>query len=231
MSLARNESHQAPPARFHSTLTEQCIGISFTVILMLLTIFMNVLVMTTIMRGKQIFNTSYLFILNLCVANCLVGIFSMPWWILLELYPIYDLISMLDYGMQFFIFVDILGGVASILSLTVISVIRWLTVTHPLNWMVVLTRKRSIIIVSCVWVYGMIVASMKFVHWPQRQSKSTYHYDFQYIFINISPLIYTSNIIIYHHSIHMIIYYHHHLYFTIMYITIIYLTILLGEYR
>lgn len=160
-------------SRFHSTVTERSIGVTITAILMILTISINSLVISTIMRRKPaVLNTSYMFIVNLCVANCLVGFCSMPWWILLELYVIKDLIIMLGFAMQFFIFVDILGGVASIVSLTAISVVRWVTVSHPLNWTNILTNKRCVIIVSFLWLYSVIVASMKFIHWPKKHSKS-----------------------------------------------------------
>ncbi|KAK3736065.1 hypothetical protein QZH41_000406 [Actinostola sp. cb2023] len=136
-----NDSLQTSPSqRYHTTIAERCIGISFTTVLMVSTLFFNTLVCLTLIKRKRTFNASYVFILNLCFANCLIGVFSMPWWIMLELYSIDDLIAMLGHSMQFFLFVDIVGGVASILSLTAISVVRWLTVTHPLDWMVVLTH-------------------------------------------------------------------------------------------
>lgn len=185
----KNETlQQIDEQRFHASYIEQCIGITFTVFLMVLTIFINILVITTIVRRKSTFNSSYIFMVNLCVANCTVGVFSMPWWIMLELYPFTDLMARLGHHfMTFFIFIDILGGVASILSLTVISVVRWLTVTNPLNWMAVLTTKTSLSITMCVWLYGIVVASMKFVSWPRFHSNYTlmifiiivFYYDYQ----------------------------------------------------
>ncbi|KXJ27768.1 octopamine receptor 1 isoform X2 [Exaiptasia diaphana] len=172
---AKNDTPlQIVEQRFHATYTEQCIGITFTVLLMVLTIIINLFVITTIVRRKPAFNNSYIFMINLCAANCSVGVFSMPWWIMLELYPFKELMARLGYFMNFFTFVDILCGVASILNLTVISVVRWLTVTNPLNWMAVLTRKTSLSIIICVWLYGIVVASMKFVRWPKIHSYSLF---------------------------------------------------------
>jgi hypothetical protein len=96
----------------------------------------------------------------------------MPWWIMVEVYGSYEVFDMLGPDLFFFfVFIDILGGVASILSLTVISVVRWLTVTHPLNWMVVLSFKRCVVIITGIWMYGVIIASLKFVKWSRPQSK------------------------------------------------------------
>lgn len=157
---------------FHVNLTERCIGITFTMILMLLTLVVNILVCCAITKGKQSFNTSYAFIMNLCVANVVIAIFSMPWWVMVELFGSYQVFYMLGPDLYlFFLFIDILGGVASIMSLTVISVARWLTVSHPLNWMAVLSFKRCIFIIACVWVYGVIVGTLKFVKWSDGQSK------------------------------------------------------------
>ena len=89
------------------------------------------------------------FIINLCVADIFITVISMPVWLIFLLY---------DHVVTIWRHVDILCGTASILSLTSISVDRYIAVSRPYSYVECITSRRALLIIGGIWSYSITVA-------------------------------------------------------------------------
>ena len=99
------------------------------------------------------------FIINLCIADIFVTVISMPVWLVFLLYDRKSAVYILgETFVTIWTHVDILCGTASILSLTSISVDRYIAVTKPYSYVEFMTTKRVMNIIGGIWMYSMTVA-------------------------------------------------------------------------
>lgn len=56
---------------------------------------------------------------------------------------------------------DILCGVASIINLAAISLERYVCITYPLKYHTYMTHKKAIIIITAIWLFAFVMASIK----------------------------------------------------------------------
>jgi hypothetical protein len=61
---------------------------------------------------------------------------------------------------------DILCGTASIMNLTAVSFDRQLAITSPFSYPKILTKRRAILLICCVWLYATGMACARLVEWP-----------------------------------------------------------------
>ena len=99
------------------------------------------------------------FIINLCVADIFITVISMPVWLIFLLYDNRSAVHLLGESfVTIWRHVDILCGTASILSLTSISVDRYIAVSRPFSYTQCITSKRALFLIGGIWSYSLTVA-------------------------------------------------------------------------
>lgn len=119
----------------------------------------NIFVCLAVYKQRTARRITRYFIINLCIADILVTLISMPVWLVFLLYGNVSAVSLL--GAMFVTIwrhVDILCGTASILSLTSISIDRYIAVSRPYTYVEFMTTKRAMHIIGGIWMYSMTVA-------------------------------------------------------------------------
>lgn len=89
-----------------------------------------------------------MFIVSLAVADLIVGLIAMP------ISAVYILASKWIFGLivcEIWLATDYIASTASILNLFILSLDRYWSVTSPLQYMRKRTKKRALILISCVW--------------------------------------------------------------------------------
>ena len=165
--MLTNYSYQfEPPLPTETTAT--ITAATFTCLLIICTLVANIFVCFATLRFDSIRPLTNYFIVNLCIADIFIAVVSMPVWVLFQLYT-ERLNSLL--GTKFLNFwgsTDILCGTASILSLSCISVDRYLAITRPLTYVRCMTWRRAFVMIIAVWCYAGTVA---FLRQPMRNSR------------------------------------------------------------
>ncbi|XP_069753905.1 histamine H2 receptor-like [Narcine bancroftii] len=120
----------------------------------LITIFGNVLVCLVVGLNRKLQSHTNCFIVSLAVTDLLLGLLVMPFSAILEL-----LNSEWPFGTTFcnlYTSLDVMLCTASILNLFVISLERYLAVTAPLRYTLVITPKRVIISLGLIWCISIM---------------------------------------------------------------------------
>ncbi|XP_057307388.1 5-hydroxytryptamine receptor 2B-like [Hydractinia symbiolongicarpus] len=121
----------------------------------------NVLVIGAfIIVGRKIRTVTNYFVVSLAVSDILVGLFSVPFWMWVQIK------SLPLSSAPHFVFVafDIMCGVASIVNLTVISLERLFAVVRPASHRN-LSRKTHLIVgaTAFVWIFALVNSGLYFV--------------------------------------------------------------------
>ena len=133
---------------------------TFTIILILGTVFGNTLVIAAFSRYERIRTVTNYFLVSLACTDLCVALFSMPVWVA---YLLTGPAWVLGYGLaRVWTMVDILIGTASIMNLMVISFDRVLCIKYPLRYKLWMTTWKVTVIISSVWVYSFVVAVSSF---------------------------------------------------------------------
>lgn len=141
-------------------------------------VFVSILILATLLGNGLVFISFYMFadlrticnyfILSLSLADILVALLAMPFWLQLQLTNNEWVLSQ---GLKlFWDCVDILCGTASIMNLTAVSFDRMMAITAPFAYPKTLTSKRALAVIGCVWVYALAVAGARIniMIWPGR---------------------------------------------------------------
>jgi hypothetical protein len=123
----------------------------------------NIFVCFATLRFDSIRPLTNYFIVNLCIADILIAVISMPVYVLAQIYG--DSAMTILLGVKFLSFwrsTDIFCGTASILSLSCISVDRYLAITRPLKYVRCMTWRRALIMILAVWCYAGTVAFLRY---------------------------------------------------------------------
>lgn len=138
-------------------------GICLSIII-LMTICGNVLVLLAVFANSHLRSTTNYFILNLASADLLLGVTVLPFSATLEIFGYWP------YGFTFceiWAAVDVLCCTASILTLCVISIDRYIGVTRPLKHSSIMTTKRAYYIIVLVWLLSVIISIAPLVGWKE----------------------------------------------------------------
>ncbi|XP_068228657.1 alpha-1A adrenergic receptor-like [Palaemon carinicauda] len=123
--------------------------------IVVLTIGGNVLVLLAVFMSRNLRSSTHYLIVNLAVADLLLGTTVLPFSATLE-------VSGKWYFGQIFCEVwataDVLCCTASIWSLCVISLDRYVGVTRPLAYSTIMTEKRMCVLIGAVWVLSIVIS-------------------------------------------------------------------------
>lgn len=138
----------------------------FIVILIILTIFGNVLVIMAFKTFRRMRQVTNYFVASLAVTDILVAVIAMPIWVA---YLITGPLWVFDPVLQMlWTSTDIMSGIASIWHLTFVSIDRYLCIASSLKYRSIMTNARAVIIIVCIWMYAVIIASLSPTLWAWR---------------------------------------------------------------
>ena len=151
------ESSQVQQRRSLAELYLSLVSYGFLVIIIL---FGNGLVVSAYIRNKRLRKAvTHTFIIGLAAADFLVGLVSLPIWMLISLCN-HRGHQINNYAYQFYITADIFIGSASILQLTGISIERSHAILRPFRHRQ-LQRKTFYIAVATAWLFSAVLASFQ----------------------------------------------------------------------
>ncbi|KAH9508329.1 hypothetical protein Btru_050844 [Bulinus truncatus] len=131
----------------------------------------NVVIVLTVVTNKTMHNPHYYFIINLALADLTIIAYIVPWTVLgliLDYYPVHSHSLCVFNGM-----VIVIGYLASLMTLMVISINRYLNICHRELFAAIFSRKILFSIIYCciIWCTAFLCSLPPLVGW------SRFHYD------------------------------------------------------
>jgi hypothetical protein len=133
----------------------------YYVILLVMTVGGNTLVCLAIYLDRRLRSSTNWFVASLAVADLLYGLVGLPFRIAQTSGTVFEL-----HQCYTWIWADMVCAAASIANLALISVDRYLKITKPFQYHVLLTQPRTFIAVGGVWIYSAVLASLSLIRWP-----------------------------------------------------------------
>ncbi|XP_022256086.1 alpha-1A adrenergic receptor-like [Limulus polyphemus] len=130
----------------------------------LLTVCGNMLVLMAVFIFSHLRTATNYFIVNLALADLLLGLTVLPFSASLEL------LKQWHFGEEFctvWAATDVLCCTASIVSLCVISTERYIGVTQPLTYSSIVTRRRAIVACFAVWALSLSISVGPLLGWRE----------------------------------------------------------------
>lgn len=140
-----------------------CVGI-FLSVFILVAIVGNILVILSVLCNKHLQTVTNFFIVNLAIADLLLSIIVLPFSASL------DVLGCWVFGRVFcniWAAVDVLCCTASILSLCIISIDRYIGVKYCLKYPTIMTEMKAAVILVVVWVSSMVISIGPLLGWKE----------------------------------------------------------------
>uniref|UniRef100_A0A665VDK7 Alpha-1A adrenergic receptor n=1 Tax=Echeneis naucrates TaxID=173247 RepID=A0A665VDK7_ECHNA len=124
----------------------------------------NILVILSVVCHRHLRTVTHYFIVNLAVADLLLSSTVLPFSAILEI------LDRWVFGRVFcnvWAAVDVLCCTASIMSLCVISVDRYIGVSYPLRYPAIMTKRKALLAVMLLWVLSIIISIGPLFGWKE----------------------------------------------------------------
>ncbi|MBN3288411.1 ADA1A protein, partial [Polyodon spathula] len=165
--ISENLTNENP--RADTTNTQRAVILSLTLgAFILFAVIGNILVIFSVVCHRHLRIVTNYFIINLAVADLLLSTTVLPFSATLEV------LGYWVFGRVFcniWAAVDVLCCTASILSLCVISVDRYIGVSYPLRYPTMMTKKRGLVTLAAVWVLAMVISIGPLLGWKEPDPK------------------------------------------------------------
>ncbi|XP_033824689.1 alpha-1D adrenergic receptor [Periophthalmus magnuspinnatus] len=146
-------------------LDSQAVGVGvFLCVFILFAIAGNILVILSVVCNRHLQTVTNFFIVNLAIADLLLSIIVLPFSASLEV------LGCWVFGRVFcniWAAVDVLCCTASILSLCVISIDRYIGVKHCLKYPSIMTEKKAVLILVLVWLLSVVISVCPLLGWKE----------------------------------------------------------------
>ncbi|NXR15698.1 DRD5 protein, partial [Semnornis frantzii] len=128
---------------------------SLLALLILWTLFGNVLVCAAIVRYRHLRNkVTNIFIVSLAVSDLLVALLVMPWKAVAEVAGYWPFGAFCNVWVAF----DIMCSTASIMNLCVISVDRYWAISSPFRYERKMTQRLALVMISVAWALSVLIS-------------------------------------------------------------------------
>ena len=125
----------------------------------IVTIIGNSLALWAFFRYRELKQITYYFIVNLCISDTTVALFSMPFWIAQNNLS-FDLIPLwLTHVMSS---IDVFCSTLSVMSLAMISVERYICIVYALRYKALLTKRRTYLMMTGTLVYSIFAVIINY---------------------------------------------------------------------
>ena len=141
-----------------SSYSYKVISSLFMWMLILLIIVGNSLAILVYCKATRLRVVTRCFIINLAVTDLLVGLIIMPFWFHRMLQDRHQTASLLY---KAWITLDISCSTASITSLAVVSIDRYIVISKPLSYERLLSKSRAFCVIFLVWCYSIGIALVR----------------------------------------------------------------------
>ncbi|CAL9700188.1 unnamed protein product [Knipowitschia caucasica] len=149
------------------TLESRAIGVGvFLSIFILFAIAGNILVILSVLCNRHLQTVTNFFIVNLAIADLLLSTVVLP------LSASLEVLGCWVFGRVFcniWAAVDVLCCTASILSLCIISIDRYIGVKHCLKYPSIMTERKAVVILALVWVLSSVISVCPLLGWKEPQ--------------------------------------------------------------
>lgn len=124
----------------------------------------NILVILSVVCHRHLRTVTHYFIVNLAVADLLLSSTVLPF------SATFEILDRWVFGRAFcnvWAAVDVLCCTASIMSLCVISVDRYIGVSYPLRYPAIMTTRRAVFAVMLLWVLSIVISIGPLFGWKE----------------------------------------------------------------
>lgn len=160
-----NGSSDSIPTCTNYTTDTQAVGLGIILsVFILVAIVGNILVILSVVCNKHLQTVTNFFIVNLAMADLLLSIIVLPFSASLEV------LGCWVFGRVFcniWAAVDVLCCTASILSLCIISIDRYIGVKHCLKYPTIMTERKAVAILVLVWVSSVVISVGPLLGWKE----------------------------------------------------------------
>lgn len=158
--LCLNCTHQTPTNSISKTII---IGVIFGVFITF-GVLGNILVILSVVCHRHLQTVTHYFIVNLAVADLLLMSMVLPFSATFEIqgYWLFGRIFC-----NIWAAVDVLCCTASIMSLCVISIDRYIGVSYPLRYPSIMTERRGLLALLCVWALSFVISIGPLFGWKE----------------------------------------------------------------
>ncbi|XP_037352492.1 alpha-1A adrenergic receptor [Talpa occidentalis] len=124
----------------------------------------NILVILSVVCHRHLHSVTHYYIVNLAVADLMLTSTVLPF------SAIFEILGYWAFGRVFcniWAAVDVLCCTASIMGLCIISIDRYIGVSYPLRYPTIVTQKRGLMALLCVWALSLVISIGPLFGWRQ----------------------------------------------------------------